>query len=274
MIIEDDPYGMLQFEPWVQGGAPLPAKADVPAFIETLSASPSFLTIDVEGRVIRLDTLSKTIAPGSRVGWFTANKMFIEKLLRGTEMQTQQPSGFSELIIGEMLLKWGLEGYLEWNANLRDQYRVRRDWMLDAIAEQFDLVPAEQSGVEGAFGLVAYVKGTKVPVMSFEPPVAGMFVWVTVLYHSHPGFKAFSEGKDGPAAVREFEEVIWKKLVDAKVLLTPGWYYTPWEGGESSVHEPGAGHFRLAYSYEPKDLMEEGIRRFAEVLTREWTEKV
>lgn len=263
---------MLQFEPWTPGShSALPTKADVPIFLEKMAKS--FLTIDTQGRVIRLDTFSKTLAPGARLGWFVANKTFIEHLLRGTEMQTQQPSGFSELIIGELLAKWGLDGYLEWNANLRDQYRVRRDWMLDTLAREFDVVSAEESGLD-ALGVVAYAKGTKVPIMSYVPPVGGMFVWVTVFYHSHPGFKGFSEGKKDAVAVREFEEVIWRKLVDARVLATPGWYYTPWEGGEHSLHEEGSGHFRFAYSYEPKALIEEGIRRFAEVTTREWTQKL
>jgi aromatic amino acid aminotransferase I len=57
----------------------------------------SFLTIDVQGRVVRLDTFSKTLAPGARLGWFTGSKMFIERLLRGTEVQTQMPSGISSV---------------------------------------------------------------------------------------------------------------------------------------------------------------------------------
>lgn len=97
VIIEDDPYTMLQFEPYVLGSKSEPpaAKADVPAFLDTMVKS--FLTVDVEGRVIRLDTYSKTLAPGARIGWFVANKMFIERLLRGTEVQTQMPSGFSSV---------------------------------------------------------------------------------------------------------------------------------------------------------------------------------
>jgi aromatic amino acid aminotransferase I len=34
------------------------------------------------------------------------------------------------MMIGELLNQWGISGYLEWATNLKEQYRVRRDWMV------------------------------------------------------------------------------------------------------------------------------------------------
>jgi aromatic amino acid aminotransferase I len=34
------------------------------------------------------------------------------------------------MMIGELLNQWGISGYLEWVTNLKEQYRVRRDWMV------------------------------------------------------------------------------------------------------------------------------------------------
>jgi aromatic amino acid aminotransferase I len=106
LIIEDDPYTMLQFQPY----------SSDPGSCHTLSVEnftktmvKSFLHHDFEGRVIRLETFSKvgltegleltykTICPGARLGWFACNSMFAERLLRGTEVQTQHPSGFSQV---------------------------------------------------------------------------------------------------------------------------------------------------------------------------------
>lgn len=274
MIIEDDPYSMLQFPPYAVGqSSPPAAKADVDAFLSTMANS--FLTIDVQGRVIRMDTFSKTLYPGARLGWFTCNAMFTERLVRGTEVQTQGPSGFSEVITGELLHKWGVDGFVQWTANLCEQYRVRRDWMLNALAEHFDLLPAEEACIEGAIGLVAFPKGVGKagpPILSFVPPIGGMFVWCKAHYTSHPAWASFQPEKSDQQRVRNFEEAFWRRLVDALVLVTPGWYFTPWEGeGVHSVHEEGSGHFRLAYSYEPKSNVDEGIRRLATVMTKEWT---
>ena len=68
------------------------------------SLVPSSINIDREGRVIRLDTFSKTVAPGCRLGWITAQPALIERLLRITETSTQQPSGFVQSIIADPLV--------------------------------------------------------------------------------------------------------------------------------------------------------------------------
>ena len=52
-------------------------------------------------------------------------------------------------------------------------------------------------------------------------------------------------------------------------MLTPGSYYTPWEGeGVERVNQPDTAYFRLAFSYETKDAIELGIKRMAEVFAK------
>ncbi|MDC0525886.1 hypothetical protein OAO87_02710 [bacterium] len=41
---------------------------------------PSFLSVDTDGRVIRLDTFSKLLAPGLRLGWISSHPAFIQKI--------------------------------------------------------------------------------------------------------------------------------------------------------------------------------------------------
>ena len=93
IIVEDDPYWNLQYpsatadEARSRGlPAPKPTKTYTPAkssgyeFLDSLV--PSYLSMDKEGRVIRLDSFSKTVAPGCRLGWITAQPAFIERLER------------------------------------------------------------------------------------------------------------------------------------------------------------------------------------------------
>lgn len=92
IIVEDDPYWYLQFpsaaveEGRSRGTAPRTMEAYTPTkssgfeFLDSLV--PSYLNIDTEGRVIRLDTFSKTTAPGCRLGWITAQPTFIERYER------------------------------------------------------------------------------------------------------------------------------------------------------------------------------------------------
>ncbi|KAK4224858.1 Aromatic/aminoadipate aminotransferase 1 [Podospora fimiseda] len=109
IIIEDEPYWYLQFptvpiEEAKSRGQPLPPPAPLEdgSFLDSLL--PSFTSLDTDGRVIRLDTFSKTVAPGCRLGWITAQPAFIERLERITEASTQQPSGFVQSLISSLLM--------------------------------------------------------------------------------------------------------------------------------------------------------------------------
>ena len=104
IIIEDDPYWYLQY-PSVnviesqsrdRGNVPTPKAHERPrstgyAFLDSLV--PSFLDFDTEGRVVRLDTFSKTIAPGCRLGWITAQPAIIEQLYPYVFMTLQIKEG-------------------------------------------------------------------------------------------------------------------------------------------------------------------------------------
>jgi hypothetical protein len=49
---------------------------------------PSFLSMDVDGRVIRVDSFSKIVAPGSRCGWLTGPSALIGKIMNSREGST------------------------------------------------------------------------------------------------------------------------------------------------------------------------------------------
>ena len=93
IIVEDDPYWYLQFpsagsEEAKSRGLSMPRTTDPHQPVKSSgfdfldSLIPSYLSIDTDGRVIRLDTFSKTAAPGCRLGWITTQPAFIERLER------------------------------------------------------------------------------------------------------------------------------------------------------------------------------------------------
>ncbi|KAL1836656.1 hypothetical protein VTJ49DRAFT_4816 [Mycothermus thermophilus] len=121
IIVEDEPYWYLQFpsasveEAKSRGQSPPPPPSTTTTTTTSSSSStsgypfldsltPSFLSLDVDGRVVRLDTFSKTVAPGCRLGWLTAQPALIERVERITEATTQQPSGFVQSLISELVL--------------------------------------------------------------------------------------------------------------------------------------------------------------------------
>jgi len=103
VIIEDDPYWYLQYpsanessrlEATTSDKSPSQKSSGYP-FLDSLV--PSYLSVDYQGRVVRLDTFSKTVAPGCRMGWITTQPALCERLLRITETSTQRKY-FAELI--------------------------------------------------------------------------------------------------------------------------------------------------------------------------------
>ncbi|GAA5921778.1 hypothetical protein JCM3775_001816 [Rhodotorula graminis] len=283
IIVDDGPYSCLTFREFEITPEPVVPVAETgEQFRKTLATS--FLKYDYEGRVIRLDSFSKTLAPGSRLGYFVANPIFIERLLRATEVESQTPSGWSMAIVSQLLHTWGQDGYLQWLSNLRDSYELRRNIMCAALAKRFVALPADKyaSAVPGCEGVALYPRGTdpatikpdQAPVASFVPPAGGMFLWIKFYLSGAPRFRELQTAQHEDPE-NAFMGEMWKALADNLVLLTPGSYYVvPASSGKSTTSqrgaEPAIGHFRFAFSYNDRVEMEEGIRRVEEVASKLW----
>lgn len=157
-IIEDEPYYFLQMQPYTGQNAPdAPPPASHEAFLKALV--PSYLSMDVDGRVMRMDSFSKVVSPGSRLGWITASAQVVERFRMHADVSTQGPSGMSQLVLFKLLDEhWGHDGYLDWLMYIRLEYTKRRNVILGACEKY---LPRE--------------------VVSWKPPMAGMFV---SLHHS------------------------------------------------------------------------------------------
>ncbi|CZR65785.1 related to aromatic amino acid aminotransferase 1 [Phialocephala subalpina] len=143
---------------------------------------PSFLSIDIDGRVIRLDSFSKTIAPGCRLGWITAQPSVCEQLFRITDGTTQSPSGFVQAIVAQILgdfkdtsstdrsIGWGLQGWVKWLEGLRS-VNERRMIMMATIFEENRFLTTGTGCTE---------------MFTFNWPMGGMFLWMKVNVFNHP----------------------------------------------------------------------------------------
>eukprot|EP01050_Picozoa_sp_SAG11_P014486 SAG11_NODE_1790_length_4255_cov_6.800770_3_plen_103_part_00 len=81
LIVEDDPYHCLQLE-----------------------AEPahygSFYGLDTDGRVLRLDSFSKVLGGGLRLGWVSGPAPLIERLRIHQQITTMQASTLSMTLAG------------------------------------------------------------------------------------------------------------------------------------------------------------------------------
>ncbi|KAF5558711.1 Aromatic amino acid aminotransferase [Fusarium phyllophilum] len=248
VLVEDDSYYCLQFPGYTnkeEAFTPVSSKK----FLESLI--PSFLSMDTQGRVIRLESFSKTLFPGLRLGFFVANSLFIERLLRVTEVETQDPAGLSQALTLALFQSWGIDGYLTWLQGLQFQYRTRRDWLIAAFKHCFTVLPATKSPVSQVQGNVACISdsnGKLMPVFSYIEPEAGMFVWSKFYFRWVRRFTALRDGKvEDPE--QAFATELWEALAEQLVLLTPGSYYRAWQGPDKTSTaargaDPGSAFFR------------------------------
>ncbi|KZM19928.1 catalytic [Ascochyta rabiei] len=188
VIIEDDPYWYLQFPSSSPGVvAAKPNKSSGFAFLDSLI--PSYLSVDYQGRVVRLDTFSKTVAPGCRLGWITTQPALAERLLRITESSTQQPSGFVQAMVAELLIgpnnahDPGRGGAADGSG-----WKVDGWTMCDALDAGKEIVKAGRrkslTSVADSDDEWAVVEKTQ--IYSFVRPLGGMFVWVRFDFTTHP----------------------------------------------------------------------------------------
>ena len=128
IVIEDDPYGELRYEG---------------------EAVRSLFSIagQTQGPVVSVGTFSKVLAPGLRVGWVIAARPLIEKLVQAKQSADLHTSTFNQYLA----LRLAMSGLFETHIpRLREEYRCRRNAMLNALTE---FMPANVSWSKPAGGM-------------------------------------------------------------------------------------------------------------------------
>lgn len=132
MILEDNPYGDIRF-----------AGKNI----------PSIKTMDKDGIVIYSRTFSKTLAPGLRVGYVSAPKPVIQKMVVCKQVSDVHTNIMAQMICDEYLKNYDMDAHLE---EIRAVYRHKCGLMLDEIDKNFS---------------------RKITVTK---PEGGLFIWATL----------------------------------------------------------------------------------------------
>ncbi|KAI9735656.1 MAG: Aromatic/aminoadipate aminotransferase 1 [Cirrosporium novae-zelandiae] len=233
-ILEDEPYYFLQMQPYTSTPEPPAPPPTHSTFLKSLI--PSYLSIDTDGRVMRLDSFSKVVAPGSRIGWITASAQICERAVRHCEVSMQFPSGLSQILLYKLLDEsWGHSGYLDWLIHLRLQYTARRNNLVRACEAY---LPAD--------------------VASWTPPAAGMFHWIHIDFKKHPSLKENPE-RD----ILELEHEIFETAVECGTLVSKGSWFRADKGGVVKDM-----FFRVTFAAAPEEKVAIAIQRFGDALRK------
>ena len=230
LILEDDPYFFLRLDESPPPFPPSPSQMD--SFRNSLPKS--YLSLDTSGRVIRLESTSKILAPGLRCGWLSASSQIISQFSNFAEVGPSSPSGASQVMLYKLLVEnWGPEGFAGWLDQLSAQYGARRDVML-AACEKW--LPRE--------------------CCKWTRPSCGIFLWVTVRLLGGMG--------DGGKKGREVEERIAERAEGNGVLVARGSWFDV-EGWTDRVF------FRMTFvASASTGELERGVELFARAVRDEF----
>lgn len=209
------------------------------------SLTPSYLTIDVDGRVLGIQTFTKVLAPGCRTGWIVAQPAFIDKLTLLTTNTTSNPSGFAEAALSQLLSRsWGMEGWVRWIEGLMVNYKMRRDLLAEVLEEERDVLLPGSNGHSGGSHTSkkrrvelhedVSSKRHKVSLYNFRVPPGGFYLWVTINLVSHPIKKEHPELSNAEIIMK-----LWSHLVAEpfKIVTVPGTVFAATAGIEKNVSQ-------------------------------------
>ncbi|MDP8960472.1 MAG: PLP-dependent aminotransferase family protein [Actinomycetota bacterium] len=131
LIVEDNPYGLLDFAGHIR---------------------PSLRAL-IPRQVIYVGTMSKTFAPGARIGWVAAPGPIRDKLVLMREAADLCPSNLTQMVVETWLAR---QPWLEQVKRFREVYRERAEAALHALDEEF---PGE---------------------CRWTAPLGGFYVWATL----------------------------------------------------------------------------------------------
>ena len=136
-IVEDDTYRELSL------AAPAP---------------PSLFKLDDDHRVvIRVNSFSKMLAPGLRLGWISAVRPIVDQLALIKQQVDPHTQNLSQLVVCELVARGVFDRHI---ATIKSEHRRRRDAMVHALRQH---VPAA--------------------ALRFEIPDGGMYLWCQLPAH-------------------------------------------------------------------------------------------
>ncbi|CCC68806.1 hypothetical protein NCAS_0B07220 [Naumovozyma castellii] len=185
IILEDDPYTYLtfpKFDPQDKFNNPYEnPNFTIKEYLQN-HFTKSFITLDNDGRVIRLETFSKLFAPGLRLSFIIANKFLLEKFVDFSELSSRAPSGTSQAIVYSTVkaltttrannekpdLEQMSKAWLSWIIQIAKHYTNRRNITLSTLYESNAYKKKLFSVIEPSAGMFINLKINNISINILE----------------------------------------------------------------------------------------------------------
>ena len=233
LIFEDDPYYDLRFK---NIGDDMDYNYSDCYSNASISSSRSFQSIDVEGRVIRFDSISKIVSPGLRIGYATGPSKIIDRLHLSAQVTHLQTSGISQMMFYKLIHFWGKKNFSLFKKEIAKKCMKKRDIMQQCLTKYFVNDSKLLSNVE------------------WNVPHAGLFYWLDLTNCYEYNGNEISKINDTAILVNE-------KAAKENVLMICG------KGCYLDRKETlNCPYIRITYNSVTPQEMDQGIARFRNLL--------
>ena len=244
LIIEDDPYYYMQYQD---------KNTDIKNQGNYLNRgrTHSFLSIDIDERVIRTDSFSKILSSGMRVGVVSGPPELLGKLNLHNQASIMHTSGLSQLAVLRLLQYWGVGDKLynditseEGSVDKKDTKNENNCVIYPMWEDHLECINNFYYNQCKVFMAAAgkHLKSTKdgLPLAEYNAPSAGMFVWMKL------------------KGIEDSSSLILKEAVSKKVLLVPGASFFP--------NNPKTSYVRAAFSVASEEQINIAMERLGAML--------
>ncbi|WP_445628115.1 aminotransferase-like domain-containing protein [Nostoc sp. DSM 114167] len=185
LVVEDDAYSDLRFQGEVV---------------------PSLASLDKEGWVLYVNTFSKIIAPGIRLGWACGDPVIIERLAM---FKSEGPVGpFVSHVVGRYCATGKLDRHIQ---ELIACYKHKCNLLLEAIAQEF---PSDVVALRPDGGFFVWCK--------LPPDISAKALLIAANEHGIsflPGTRCYANGQGDDAIRLAFSFQPTKKIVEGIATL-------------------------------------------------------
>lgn len=207
----------------------------------------SFLSMDTEGRVIRFDSFSKIISAGLRVGFVTGPKQLMKRIELHLQTSALHASALSQVLIDNILDKWGFDGLFKHFEFIQKFYKERRDVMIKAAKNHLTGMAKKNFKKNLHTPKRQKFKTFFSPfsgLAEWSEPTAGMFLWIKV------------------KGIPDAHNLVTNECLKQGVMFVTGHAYTVKYG------EP-CPYLRACFTLPSLDQMDIGMKRLADAIRQE-----
>ena len=145
---------------------------------------PALRDLDREGRVIYVNTFSRSLAPGLRIGYLVLPDALMMRYRERFSLYSATVSSFDQQTLAAFMQSGGFERHI---SRSRKVYQARRDALMAAIEREFSALPHEISRSEAGLHLLLHMRNGMLERELVERArMAGVRVYALSSYYTPP----------------------------------------------------------------------------------------